>query len=749
MAHPLLIQTRMLKKLILTTLTFCLFAACQGPATHFESSGTTTVVSAGENKTTTTTTTTTEATTETVTTTGTTVETTAATTTQTTTAQNTENSTDTAATNTTNTSATVDTSTLTKTGSVTLSKIQDFKINQLTGLTENGNNALKLQDSCIAGDTLVAVGIMTPTVAIHQNGVLQIINTDLNGEFSYKHLYCGGTTAFVVTETQIARINLTTLETAIIDRSDDAEQIYYLAGTYDDASHRLFIQYLGDPGRILVYDSNSLELMATLSLSRSDIHILSNGDFLAVNTAGNRSVTTYDGKTYKVKSTITLSSSPTTTAYDVMNNNLWWFSSGRQTANYVNLASPSIVKTVSGIVPDAAAIQYTSGYIAILCINCYDTGGNGDKRGGITVIDANSKTKLYDLELLYRHDTIAVDTTQTTVSLANNDNMSVTKVSLTERTSEVIEMGNGTEWFAIDSQSHVHLVDRLGGDTIYSLDPDTGIITQVPTHTWSLGAIYIPDKNQIMTFNHLGDAFSFYDVNSTQAALSVNAIWDLHDVLDEPEHDALGDIAYDQKRHIAYAAVPEYNKLVIAKSDSAVTVIDLPDYSDIVSYDELKGAGRITLALDETNNLLFVHIKEISTIFVYDGNQNYALTTSFALQNTGGDITYPIAVLGSRLYAGRDVYSLPNLAQVGRLQYGQRAFALDEDFQIVFTYGLDTTTGTQTVYAVNATTQEKLGEITLETIGDTEASLEYDSARGLIYSLDMEAAILTQINVFH
>lgn len=638
-----------------------------------------------------------------------------------------------------------------KSETVSLQHAQTFLLNQLTGLTEDGANALKLQHACQNGGPLVGVGILTPNLALHDGGSLRMVETGLQDYFSYKHVYCGAHTAYVVTQTQVARVDLDAhVTTTLADFSGDGEEIYYLNGMYDEKFDRLFITFL-ESQSILVLDGPSLEVLAALSLGRSDIYVQDNGDILAVNTSGDRSVKAFDGSSYELKSSLTLSYTITSSAYNPETHELWWYNSGQGQAKVLDLDTPvgSRLVSIAGIIPEASVIDYSQGHIVISCENCYDSGVDGEKRGGVSVIDAQSKTLLYNLDLVHEHKQMMMDEVTGEVILANNNEMSVTRLEPLSGESQVIDLGNGFEWLTVDARSQVHLVNRLGGSSITSLDPATGGVTTLSTLPWPVGAAYDSASDQVVTFHHFGNSFGYYEIDDATLALTSLEAVSFAGVMNEPEHDALGHITYDTQNAVAYAAIPENNQVAIAFADGTTRVLDLLDYLGGTGYDELKGAGHLTLASYDKEQWLFVYIRATGTVWIYDGKQDYALMGSLVQTTSSFYFPNSIRVLGDRFYLNQDIYELPTLSLNGRLRYGDISIAQDPDADILLTMGIDTASATEVLYILSSDGQTLLDQIEVNSSNtDIRSAVVYDERLGWVYVLSMESAVLKRFTVF-
>lgn len=645
-----------------------------------------------------------------------------------------------------------DNSGVVKSGVVSPSTLKTMKLNQLSGLSSDGNNALKLQDVCVNSNGVVGIGIITTTVPVWHSEKLHTVETSLAEGFSYKNVFCGENYAFVVTPQQVARIDLTNFtETGLIDLSDDGETIWYENSYYDETHQHLFLQLIGsetESGKIQIYNSSTLQLVATINKDVSNIHIKSNGDFLLVSTSGDKKIYIYDGSTYALKSTLTLSYSFTKTAFNPTTNELWWFQAGTRMAWYLDLdGSLTGARSVSGIVPDAIKIAYGAGYVSILCENCYDTGDEGETRGGLTVIDATTKSKLFDKDPLYEHKSMKMSESIKAVVLTNNNNMSATLIELPSGTAETIDLGDGYEWFVVDKTGNLHLVNRLGGDTILSLDPENETVQSISALMWPLGLCYDAENNLLVTYNHLGNAISFYDVSQSSAEIDLQTTYNLSGISQEPELDALGGIVYDAVNGVVYVAVPEYNQLIIAKSSSDIEVMELPDYLD-GDYSELKGPGLLTLAFSEEHQILFVHINANGTVYAYDAANNMTLIKTLSLDAADTDIVYPLAVVADKLYMGTKSYQLPDLTASESLSHGQYVVAIDAEFNSIFAVGTDDNTLMQTLYVIDGNTQSLLAEVPLWTMNVVAAALAYDEDRGLMYVLNMEASTVQQIQIY-
>lgn len=637
------------------------------------------------------------------------------------------------------------------TGTVQLQRGDELALNVLLGLSSQPGNTHKLMDSCQINGNLYAAGIQTADIAVKYEGIIDYVDSGIT-DFIYKNIRCGNDFVFVVTADEVLRIDTSSL--SVTGRLDFSNQdpAYYQNFAYDFTNEKIFVSFIGEKGasaRVLMYDAITLELLHTFSDTRSDFYINNEGDIIAVNTSGSNSITVYDGITYEQKSSVVVrdASFVSGTAYDVERNRLWWFS--QKQLKTVNLDSLNQFRSITSLdhgMPSLDDIAFGANAVVASCENCFDTRESNEintQQGGIVVADASSLQIIYTLAVPYKHKSVMIDTGVGEVILSNNEEDSVSIIDMTTAEIHVEDIGNGFEWMEMDNRGVIHLANRLGGSTLESFNPETFEMRSLTVEEWPVGLVYDENEERLVTFNHLGNGFSFFDVDPISSEVTLDQFIDLTGIITTPDYDSIGDVAYDKTHGVAYGAIPELNQVVVLDSQGATQVIDLP-----YAGDSSKGAGIINLAVYEDLQYLFVYYRDARLIYVYDGSHGYSLMDEIVPADGWGDTNYPYSLYvdGDLLYVGPRAYNMETLSEVGRLRYGYRLIGIDEDFGIALLLGVEN--DMEYLYAVSTTDQTLLGQIELKEVRVTTGHGIYDSITGIVYILHPQDSSLIPIKIF-
>ncbi|MFA6436060.1 MAG: hypothetical protein WCW30_02915, partial [Candidatus Gracilibacteria bacterium] len=213
--------------------------------------------------------------------------------------------------------------------------------------------------------------------------------------------------------------------------------------------------------------------------------------------------------------------------------------------------------------------------------------------------------------------------------------------------------------------------------------------------------------------------------------------------------DAVGDMAYDYTRDIVYASIPEQNIVMVldAASGSVIKKIEIEDYLTEGTYADLNGPAQLVLGTYEPLAKLLVYVKEVHTLFVYDGLNDFSLEKTINVDTDSDPISrvalenFPYGMevdqTYDKIYLGPLIYDAKTFELLGKLTYGQSVAAIDVEDGVLFTVSVnDKKNDEETLYALNFE-GELLGQITLSENQYVKPRFAFDATRGVLYAFYM------------
>ncbi|MFA6436114.1 MAG: hypothetical protein WCW30_03190, partial [Candidatus Gracilibacteria bacterium] len=397
---------------------------------------------------------------------------------------------------------------------VALEKTATYSMNAYLGFP-SGGNTLKTHGVCYdeSLDQGYIAGIMTSTIAVFKgDDIVSYVETDLGiGDFLIKDLFCDNGVVWVVTDGDAVKIDGNSLE---VVGQLTLEPNGFSSATYFDAKNQRIVFPIPDTASYDIYDSETLEKIESLPLNRGAIFTMADGNFLILdypekNADGVYEATILNGITLEEINSFIIENGlgALDEAYDPVLEELWVLTQGDRLAVYdlAQLKAKPIVIDISEI-PDAHRIALTQDQVVVLTEKGFDYEGANDFRGGIGVVDRDTKKVTGTIELPSHHGAMDLDLVNHKVYITNNGDNSISRVDLSTLTLEtVIEAGSSTESGAIANDGSLFLRNRLGGNSIMHFDPNSGDFTNIPVQSaWPVGVFYSKNLNQVFTFDFLG-----------------------------------------------------------------------------------------------------------------------------------------------------------------------------------------------------------------------------------------------------
>jgi DNA-binding beta-propeller fold protein YncE len=636
---------------------------------------------------------------------------------------------------------------------VVFEKTAVYEMNDYLGFPEG--NTLKTHSTCYdesIGQGYIA-GIMSSEVAVFKDDkVFAYADTGIgDGDFEIKEVYCGDGKVIVVSENEFVKIDGLTLEASSSVKFDPKVHAQSVYASFD---FELAAFAVPDNQSYVFYDLNTMDEVSEIFVNRGKMFYRDDGTFLVIDTISNKAG--YEvkniGKDFVEENSYLIDSTfeAVDMVYDEKNNDLWvLIDDGKilifDLDNYSE--KPFVVESE---VPDPNAIVFDPEYTVVMTENGYDYDGYGDFLGGIVIIDSVSREILNIVKIPTHHTSIELDEVANMAYITNNGDNSVSRVNLeTGEIEAVVEAGSSTESGAVASDGSLYLRNRLGGNSIMHFDPETGEFSNIECeYPWPVEIAYSLNLNKIFTFDFLNSSISVINPDTDD----IEVVYDLP--VPDGASDAIGDMAYDYTRDVAYVSIPEQNIVVVVNmvTGETIRVVAVEDYLLDGVYGTLGGAGELVLATYEPTAKLLVYAKEVSKIFVYDGLNDFELVATIEVGDIDIDIRnfpYSLVVdqMYDQIYIGSKIYDAVTYELIGNLAYGNSVAWVDWYDGILFTASVNNKDNDQeTLYALNYD-GEILDQIDLASNQYVKARFAYDYTKGVMYVFYMVSSEVFEIRV--
>ncbi len=554
---------------------------------------------------------------------------------------------------------------------VSLSLEAIYNVNDFLGFPEG--NVMKIHDVCFDNslERAYAVGIMSTDVAvIEDDKVIEYFDPELESGYGLKYINCEDGNLFVTNENNIIKMNGETGE--IIESIEFEETIFVQSMSI----HENYLTVpIPDLNQVFIYEISSMEKIAELDVSKTPILFTENGDIITAefNNDG------YDVKYYdddlKVTSSLTLSIPSVLGHLIDVYNELWFIDTVRERLLIYDLDNPNENPiAIEDIVPEPVRIVSGVDYVVVNTDNGYDDGTTGGFLGGVSIIDAETKEVLHNIAIPSKHSNMEIDENNKMLYLSNNDGGSISRIDLETGEYYTINIGNAAEGGVVLDDGTVYVRNRLGGSTLMHINFENNeLLSEIETNDWPVGIAYDSELDKVFTFDFLDSSISVIDNDE------IIEHYDL--MIPDGNTDGIGDMAYDLTRHVIYSALPEQNRVVALDVDSGLVLYDIfvEDYG--MEYEELSGAGTLTIGVYEPTAKLLVYAQKPEKLYVYDGLNDFELYEAVDVP-LGSDIrNYPYSLYvdnhNDRIYMGNTIIDAITFETMGSLSYGDSVVAVD------------------------------------------------------------------------
>lgn len=633
----------------------------------------------------------------------------------------------------------------TATQTVSLSKIDTIYLNQILGFPENGN-ALKVHTACISeqANRVYAVGIMTPDVAVIENGkLIDYFHTDLPEQSkTIKYVFCEGDYLIVADEGHIISFNPASGEKIA---SIQVGQNIFPNKAYLDEIDGLFLVGVPEENTVDVYNAKTLNKVITLDAGRGIWARTKEGELLSVTEKTEHGeillATWYDPKDFTVLKEKEISNfSSSSFAYDPEENSLWVAKNGLVQKVPFDLDGGKPMKISFPAPEDVMQILVVNEKVLVVSENGYDENIDPGFKGGLII--ANSLTGEIEQTLLIPWKHSEVDATSSgTAVLVNNDGNSVDLINLNTGEYQVVRVGSSAETVAVDNEGHIYVGNRLGGSTVPVISSSFDLLEEITTEAWPVNIFYSPSLNQIFTYNMLGSSISVIDPTT----LRIERTYDLG--VPDANTDALGEMVYDETHHVFFVAIPEQMGIIVVDAENGDIIKKIQLSKELTKGKELGGPGTILLGVYEPKMTLFAYVKETKQLIVFDGLNDFQLVEQREVEAEDLNI-YPNSLFvdqyHDRLFLANTILNANSLENIGFLPTGvQQVLGIDNEHGVLFAVGSEK--DKETLYALNADLSEVLDSVPLTENQYVKTRGIFDASSGLIYAAEMG---LAQVLVF-
>jgi len=294
------------------------------------------------------------------------------------------------------------------------------------------------------------------------------------------------------------------------------------------------------------------------------------------------------------------------------------------------------------------------------------------------------------------------------------------------------------------SDGSLYLRNRLGGSTIYRLNPDTGTLmnTLIPGN-WPTKILLDTSRNRLYAPSHYEAKVSVFDL-STDAKL-----FDIPLGTQRARTDALSTMAMNRATGKLYAMMPELGTLTMVNADGTGAPLTVP-IDGYTPNPQGGGPGKLHIAVNEVLNRVYVFMTEAKRLNIYDGATLALLTNSTI---SAYNLTVPPMDLlfsddaGGRLFVGPHIVNAQTGAVIGQIPGGLKVIGMSPSRDRFYVMDFVTSGFYERVLEYDSSFLTVLRQWDLSPINGVYSAFGFDFARGRMYIGYFDRGVLEVLNI--
>lgn len=220
----------------------------------------------------------------------------------------------------------------------------------------------------------------------------------------------------------------------------------------------------------------------------------------------------------------------------------------------------------------------------------------------------------------------------------------------------------------------LYLRNRLGGSTIYRVNPQTGaLISTLTPGNWPTKVLMDAARSRLYALSHYEANISVFDINTDAKVL------DIFLGTQRARTDALSTMDMDRTMGKLYAVMPELGTLTAVNTDGTGAPVTVT-VAGFTPNPEGGGPGKLQLAVNESLGRVFVFNTEAKRLNIYNGSTlallTYSTISDFNLTAPPLDLLFSDDA-GGRLFVGPHIVNATTGSVTGRISNGLKIIGMN------------------------------------------------------------------------
>ncbi len=290
----------------------------------------------------------------------------------------------------------------------------------------------------------------------------------------------------------------------------------------------------------------------------------------------------------------------------------------------------------------------------------------------------------------------------------------------------------------------LYIRNRLGGSTIYRINPQTGTLTNtlIPGN-WPTKILLDSARNRLYALSHYEAKVSVFDL-STDAKL-----FDIPLGTQRARTDALSNMAMNHTTGKLYAIMPELGTLTMVSADGSGSPLTV-SINGYTPNPQGGGPGKLHIAVNESLNRAYVFITDANRLNIYDGTSlsllTYSTIADFNQTATPLDMLFSDEA-GGRLFVGPYILDALTGATMGQVPAGLKVIGMNPSRTRFYVMDFMTAGFYERILEYDSSFQTVFRQWDLSPITGVYSAFGFDFSRNRLYVGYFDRSILEVINL--
>lgn len=294
------------------------------------------------------------------------------------------------------------------------------------------------------------------------------------------------------------------------------------------------------------------------------------------------------------------------------------------------------------------------------------------------------------------------------------------------------------------SDGSLYLRNRLGGSTVYRINPDAGtLVSTLNPGNWPTKILLDGGRNRLYALSHYEAKIAVFNIATDAKVMDISL------GTQRARTDALSTMAMNHTTGKLYAIMPELGTLTMINADGSGAPVTVA-IDGFTPNPQGGGPGKLHIAVNESLGRLFVFNTEAKRLNIYDGGTlallSYSTISDYNLTTPPLDLLFSDDA-GGRLFVGPHIVDPTTGEVTGSLPTGKKVIAVDRSAGHIYLWDIITSGFFEQVYEYDLNLSGVLRQWDFSPLTGVYSAFGFDFARGKMYAGYFDRGVLDAVEL--